>query len=161
MSVRVLLVDDHSLVVEGLTNLLAAYGLEVVATARDGLEALAAARRCRPDLILMDIRMPRCDGLTATRLIKAELPELKIVMLTTSAEDDDLSEAIKSGACGYLLKSASSHQFAEALQGLEQGIPPFRRAWPSRFYASSPAWRASRARLHRPQRRCRRSATRV
>ncbi|MHB1415033.1 MAG: response regulator transcription factor [Chloroflexota bacterium] len=122
---RVLLVDDHRLVVEGLTNLLTAHGIEVVAAAHDGWEALAAARLSRPDVILMDIRMPRCDGLAATRLIKAQMPEMKIVMLTTSAEDDDLFEAIKSGACGYLLKSVSGQQFAESLLGLEQGIPPF------------------------------------
>ena len=122
---RVLLVDDHRLVVEGLTNLLTAHGMDVVATAYDGWEAVAEAQRCRPDLILMDIRMPGCNGLAATRLIKARMPELKIVMLTTSAEDEDLFEAIKSGACGYLLKSASGQQFIESLTGLEQGIPPF------------------------------------
>ncbi len=122
---RVILVDDHSLVVEGLTNLLTAHGIEVVGTAGDGLEALGVAQRCHPDLILMDVRMPRCDGLAATRLIKAQMPELRIVMLTTSADDDDLFEAVKSGACGYLLKSATSHEFVEALQGLERGIPPF------------------------------------
>jgi DNA-binding NarL/FixJ family response regulator len=122
---RVLLVDDHNLMVEGLTNLLTAHGIEVVGAAGDGLEALAAAQQCHPDLILMDIRMPRCDGLAATRLIKAQMPKLRIVMLTTSAEDDDLFEAIKSGACGYLLKSMSGHHFTQALLGLEQGAPPF------------------------------------
>lgn len=122
---RVLLVDDHRLMVEGLTNLLTAHGFEVVGAAQHGLEALELARSLRPDVILMDIRMPRCDGLAATRLIKAEMPEQRIVMLTTSAEDDDLFEAIKSGACGYLLKSAGGREFTEALHGLEQGIPPF------------------------------------
>ena len=122
---RVLLVDDHRLLVEGLTNLLTAHGIEVVGAAQDGLEALELARSLRPDVILMDIRMPGCDGLEATRLIKAQMPELKIVMLTTSTDDDDLFEAIKSGACGYLLKSANSREFTEALQGLEEGIPPF------------------------------------
>jgi DNA-binding NarL/FixJ family response regulator len=73
----------------------------------------------------MDIRMPRCDGLAATRLIKARMPEIKIVMLTTSADDQDLFESIKSGACGYLLKSVSGNEFIQALRGLEQGVPPF------------------------------------
>ena len=77
------------------------------------------------DLILMDIRMPVCDGLEATRRIKARQPEIKIVMLTTSAEDDDLFESIKSGATGYLIKNMSGEAFIEALRGLEQGIPPF------------------------------------
>jgi two-component system NarL family response regulator len=121
---RVLLVDDHRLMVEALTNLLSAYDIEVVGAAQNGVEAFELAGRLRPDVILMDIRMPRCDGLAATRLITAAMPGQRIVMLTTSAEDDDLFEAIKSGACGYLLKSASGHEFIEALQGLDQGIPP-------------------------------------
>jgi len=122
---RVLLADDHRLLVEGLSNLLTAHGIEVVGTASDGVEAVAQARALHPDLILMDIRMPRCDGLAATRLIKAQMPEIKIVMLTTSAEDRDLFESVKSGACGYLLKSVSGEGFIEALRGLEQGVPPF------------------------------------
>ncbi len=122
---RVLIVDDHRLVVEGLVNLLAAHGIEVVATAYDGSEAVFQARKSHPDVILMDIRMPGCDGLAATRLIKAQMPETKIVMLTASAEDDDLFEAVKSGASGYLLKSASGQEFLESLAGLEQGVPPF------------------------------------
>jgi DNA-binding NarL/FixJ family response regulator len=122
---RVLLVDDNRLLIEGLSNLLAAHGIEVAGMAKDGLEGIALARSLKPDLILMDIRMPHCNGLEATRRIKAQQPELKIVMLTTSAEDDDLFESIKSGACGYLIKSMSGEAFIEALHGLEEGIPPF------------------------------------
>lgn len=122
---RVLIVDDNRLLVEGLTNLLAAHGFEVAGTAADGEEAVSQAQKHRPDLVLMDIRMPRCDGLTATRLIKARMPETRVVMLTTSAEDDDLFEAVRSGACGYLLKSATGDEFAASLAGLEQGTPPF------------------------------------
>jgi len=122
---RVLLADDNRLLIEGLSNLLAAHGIQVVGTASDGAEAVAQARALHPDLILMDIRMPRCDGLAATRLIKVRMPEIKIVMLTTSAEDQDLFESVKSGACGYLLKSVSGKAFIEALRGLEEGIPPF------------------------------------
>jgi two-component system NarL family response regulator len=122
---RVLLVDDNRLLIEGLSNLLAAHGIEVVGMAKDGLEGIALARAIKPDLILMDIRMSHCNGLEATRRIKAVQPELKIVMLTTSAEDDDLFESIKSGACGYLIKSMSGDAFIEALHGLEEGIPPF------------------------------------
>jgi DNA-binding NarL/FixJ family response regulator len=123
--VRILIVDDHALVVEGLCNLLASRGFEVVGTAGDGQEGVERALRLEPDLVLMDIRMPRCDGLAATRLIKAQRPGMKIVMLTTSAEDDDLFEAIKSGACGYLLKSTRGAEFIQALHGLEEGTPPF------------------------------------
>ena len=92
--------------------------------ARDGLEALAQARRLRPDVIFMDIEMPGCDGLAATRLIKAELPEIQIVMLTMHAEDEKLFEAIKSGAIGYLLKDMRSDAFLDLLAGLEGGEPP-------------------------------------
>jgi DNA-binding NarL/FixJ family response regulator len=122
---RVLLVDDNRLLIEGLSNLLAAHGIEVAGMGKDGLEGIALASSLKPDLILMDIRMPHCNGLEATRRIKAVQPELKIVMLTTSAEDDDLFESIKSGACGYLIKSMSGEAFIEALHGLEEGIPPF------------------------------------
>jgi DNA-binding NarL/FixJ family response regulator len=113
------------LLLEGLSNLLDAHGVQVAGMARDGLEALALARSLGPDLILMDIRMPRCDGLTATRLIKAELPAVKIVILTTSNEDQDLFEAVKSGACGYLLKSMDADELIECLEQAQQGVPPF------------------------------------
>jgi DNA-binding NarL/FixJ family response regulator len=102
---RVLLVDDHRILVEGLSNLLAAHGIEVLGVASDGLEAIALAQELCPEVILMDIRMPRCDGLSATRQIKVLRPEIQIVMLTTSAEDQDLFESVKSGASGYLLKN--------------------------------------------------------
>jgi DNA-binding NarL/FixJ family response regulator len=122
---RILLADDNRLLLEGLANLLSAYGIEVLGMADDGLAAVALAQALHPDLILMDIRMPRCDGLEATRRIKALQPEIKIVMLTTSAEDTDLFESVKSGATGYLIKSMSGDAFIEALRGLEQGVPPF------------------------------------
>ena len=122
---RVLLVDDHRLMSDGVSNLLTAHGIEVLGVASDGVEAIALVQELRPDVILMDIRMPRCDGLSATRQIKAMWPEIKILMLTTSAEDQDLFESVRSGAAGYLLKSISGDAFIEALQGLEQGTPPF------------------------------------
>jgi len=122
---RVLLVDDHRLFLEGLSNLLAAEGITVVGQAHDGLEALAAARRLRPDVILMDIHMPRCDGLCATRLIKAEMPECKIVILTMSEEEQALFEAVKSGASGYLLKRLDAESFFTYLAELQAGHPPF------------------------------------
>ena len=122
---RVLLVDDNRLMLEGLSNLLEANGIQVAGVATDGLQGAAMAHALHPDLILMDIRMPVCDGLEATRRIKARQPETKIVMLTTSAEDDDLFESIKSGATGYLIKNMSGEAFLEALRALEQGTPPF------------------------------------
>lgn len=122
---RVLLVDDHSLFLEGLRNLLIAERIEVVGQAHDGLEALALARRLHPDVILMDIAMPRCDGLTATRLIKAEMAECKIIMLTISEDEQYLFEAVKSGASGYLLKNLDAEDFFTYLAELQAGHPPF------------------------------------
>lgn len=122
---RVLLVDDHALFLEGLRNLLLSEGIGVVGLARDGLEALAQARRLHPDVILMDIQMPRCDGLAATRLIQAELPACKIVILTMSDDEQDLFEAVKSGASGYLLKSLDAAEFFAYLAELQAGHPPF------------------------------------
>lgn len=122
---RVLLVDDHALFQEGLSNLLASAGIQVVGQARDGFEALALARRVKPDVILMDIHMPRCDGVAATRLIKANMPQVKIVMLTMSEDEQDLFEAVKSGASGYLLKSLQANEFFNYLAELQAGHPPF------------------------------------
>ncbi len=118
---NVLLVDDHPLFLDGLKNLLTGRGVHVVGMARDGWEALEKARSLHPDVILMDIEMPGCDGLAATRLIKAERPDVKIVMLTMSSEDEDLFEAIQSGACGYLLKTLDTEQFFARLIEVEQG----------------------------------------
>ena len=118
---KILLVDDHPLFLDGLRNLLSARGLQVIGAARDGFEALEKARALQPDVILMDIRMPRCDGLCATRLIKAEMPEVQVVMLTMSAEEEDLFEAIRSGASGYLLKTQDTEQFFAMLAGLAKG----------------------------------------
>ena len=122
---KVLLVDDNRLMLEGLQNLLEVHDVQVAGMAADGQQAVVLARTLKPDVILMDIRMPRCDGLTAIRLIKAESPEMKIVVLTTSTDDQDLFEAVKSGACGYLLKSINADTLIEALIQAQEGIPPF------------------------------------
>ena len=124
-ALRVLLVDDHALFLEGLRNLLTSEGIQVVGLAHDGLDALTQARRLHPNLILMDIQMPLCDGVSATRLIKAEMPDCKIVMLTMSADDRDLFEAVKSGASGYLLKRLDAVEFFTYLAELQTGHPPF------------------------------------
>jgi len=122
---KILLVDDHLLFLEGITNLLQSEGFQVVGAAHDGFEALAKARQLKPDLILMDIRMPNCDGVSATRLIKAEMPEIKIVMLTMSEDEENLFEAVRSGASGYLLKSLDAQNFLNYLNELQKGHPPF------------------------------------
>jgi len=122
---RILLADDHPLFLEGVKNLLTIRGFEVVGAARDGIDVLEKARTLKPEVILMDIQMPHLDGLAATRLVKAELPDIKIVMLTMSENDEDLFEAVKSGASGYLLKSDDTDKFFELLSGLMQGEVPF------------------------------------
>ena len=118
---RVLLADDHPLFLDGLHSLLTSHGIDVVGTARDGVEALEGARTLRPDVILMDIQMPRVDGLAALRLVKAELPDIKVVMLTMSAEDQQLFDAIKWGASGYLLKAQDTDDFFTLLEGIPRG----------------------------------------
>ncbi len=106
---------------EGLRDLINRRGFEVVGTAKDGMEALIKARLLRPDMILMDLQMPRCNGLTATKLIKEEMPEIKIVILTMSDREQDLLEAIRSGATGYLLKGLQTEEFVEQLTSLALG----------------------------------------
>ncbi|MBN1483803.1 MAG: response regulator [Chloroflexia bacterium] len=121
---RVLLVDDHPLFLDGLRNLLMARGIPVIGIARDGCEAQEKARALHPDVIVMDLNMPRCDGLAATRAIKEEFPETKIVILTVSEDENALFEAIKSGASGYLLKSLEANQFCSLLTNLmDDGAP--------------------------------------
>jgi DNA-binding NarL/FixJ family response regulator len=127
---RILLADDHDLFREGLVSLISAQpDLEVVGEARDGFEALTLARDLRPDLIVMDISMPVCDGLEATRLIRAagDVPEARIVILTVHEEDKKLFEAIKAGANGYLLKSTNSTGFLRGVRSALAGdatLPP-------------------------------------
>ncbi len=127
MAMRVLLADDHPLFRDGLATLLLARGMEVVGEASNGLEALEMARALKPELILMDVNMPQMSGLEATRLIKTEMPETKIVILTVSDDDENLFEAIKSGAQGYLLKSMPSQTFFELLNGVAHGEAPISR----------------------------------
>lgn len=118
---RVMLVDDRSLIRNGIASLLISHGHEVVAEANDGREAIELVETSNPELILMDIQMPGMGGLEATRLIKAKHPESKIVMLTVSDDENDLFEAVKSGAHGYLLKDLEAQEFFEALDAIERG----------------------------------------
>ena len=122
---RILLADDHDLFREGLASLINAQSdLEVVGQATDGLEALALAHEHRPDLVIMDIRMPVCDGLEATRQIRADWPEARIIILTVNDEDEKLFDAIKSGASGYMLKNTNSAGFLEGVRSALAGEAP-------------------------------------
>jgi DNA-binding NarL/FixJ family response regulator len=120
---RILIADDHTLFRESLKSVLTSRGFEIVGEAREGREAVDLARRLAPDLVLMDLAMPGLDGLSATRLISAEMPQVKVVILTGSDEDAQLFEAIKSGAQGYLLKSLESRDFFALLEGVGRGEP--------------------------------------
>jgi DNA-binding NarL/FixJ family response regulator len=120
---RILIADDHTLFRDSLRSLLTARGFEVIAEAGDGREAVELARRLQPDVILMDLGMPGIDGLAATRLISAEVPQVKVVILTASDDDAKLFEAIKSGAQGYLLKNLESREFFSLLEGVSRGEP--------------------------------------
>lgn len=120
---RILIADDHSLFRDGLRSLLQAQGHEILGEAKNGREAVALARELRPDLVLMDVQMPELDGIEATRLISAEMPEMKVVMLTASEEETKLFDAIKSGAQGYLLKNLEAETFFEMLERAHRGEP--------------------------------------
>jgi DNA-binding NarL/FixJ family response regulator len=120
---KILIADDHALFRDSLRSLLEAHGIEVIGEAGNGREAFELARRLQPDVVLMDLSMPDVDGLAATRLISAELPGVKVVVLTASDEDSKLFEAIKSGAQGYLLKNLESEEFFSLLEGVGRGEP--------------------------------------
>ena len=118
-SIRVLLADDHALMRHGLRLIIDSQeDMEVVGEASDGFEALELAEELRPDIILMDIAMPRCDGLEATRRVKRRLPEIKIIVLTIHEEAGSLLEAVWSGARGFLLKKARADELIAALRGV-------------------------------------------
>ncbi len=126
--VRILIVDDHALFRKGVASLIKPMGaMQVVGEASSGEEALAKAIALRPDVILMDIHMPDMDGIEATRRIKADLPDVQVVILTMSDEDEHLFEAIKSGAQGYLLKGIDPDEFLRRLEGLGRGEAPISR----------------------------------
>lgn len=124
MVTRVLVVDDHPLVRDGLASLLRLRGYEVAGEAANGAEAVEMAKATRPDIILMDISMPEMDGLQATRLITSQDPEVRVVVLTVSDDDNTLFEAIKAGARGYLLKNTDTAPFFDMLAGVERGEAP-------------------------------------
>jgi DNA-binding NarL/FixJ family response regulator len=119
---RILLVDDHALFRKAIISLLGeAAEFSVVGEAATGQEALEQARKLQPDLILMDLSMPEMDGLEATRRIKAENPEVRIVILTIEEEDQNLFEAVKSGAQGYLLKKVEPAVLYDTLRRVSRG----------------------------------------
>ena len=121
-AIRVMLVDDHAVVRSGLATFLYAYeDFELVGEASDGEEALRLCGRVHPDVILMDLIMPRMDGATATRAIRERYPDVQILVLTSFKEDNLVHDALKSGAIGYLLKNVTSDELANAIRAAYRG----------------------------------------
>jgi len=119
--IRVLLADDHTLLREGLRRSLEGAGLTIVAEARDGEEAVALAEEHRPDIVLMDVTMPKGGGVEATRVIRSRLPDVEVVMLTMHAEPAMVGEAVRAGAAGYLVKDCTTDDIVSMLQAVAGG----------------------------------------
>jgi len=121
--VRILIADDHALFRDGLRSLLQSQGHEIVGEAPNGRIAVELATQLRPDLVLMDVSMPELDGVSATRELTAALPDVKVIILTASEQNDTLFDAIKAGAQGYLLKNLEADEFFALLDRAANGEP--------------------------------------
>jgi DNA-binding NarL/FixJ family response regulator len=145
----VLVVDDQELVRAGFAMILRRGGIDVLGEARDGHEAVSAAADLRPDVVLMDVRMPKLDGIEATRLITTQRPETKVVVLTTFDLDEYVYAAVRAGACGFLLKDIAPTDLVHAVGVAARGdallAPALTRRLLGRFAAApSPQARANR-----------------
>jgi DNA-binding NarL/FixJ family response regulator len=120
--IRVVIVDDHALFRRGLDRVLSDEpDIEVVGEAADGVDAVARARELAPDIVIMDVRMPRASGIEAARTIRAVLPETKVIMLTVSDLEEDLYDAVRAGVNGYLLKEVAIEEVADAVRAVAAG----------------------------------------
>ena len=125
VAIRLLIADDHALVRSGLRSMLEREpGIDIVGEARNGREAVELCRSLRPDLVLMDVRMPDMDGLEATRAIKRELPETGVLMVTMHENRDYMLEANKAGAAGYVLKDAARDELVGPVRHVARHAPP-------------------------------------
>ncbi len=144
--IRVMLADDHPVYRDGLAALLGSVpGIEVVATAGTGEEAVASAAELQPDVVVMDVQMPGIDGIEATRRVTADSPHIGVVVLTMAEEDSTLFAAMRAGARGYLLKGANQAEIVRAITAVAQGEAIFGPAIATRvaeFFAGAPAARS-------------------
>jgi DNA-binding NarL/FixJ family response regulator len=147
VSARVLIADDQALVRAGFHKLLETAGIDVVGEAADGREAVDMARRLRPSIVLMDIRMPRLDGIEATRLLTADAEGIRVLILTTFGLDDYVYEALRAGASGFMLKDAPPEELLAAIEVIARGdaliAPAVTRSVIEEFVRRSPAAAAS------------------
>ncbi|WP_019505191.1 response regulator transcription factor [Pleurocapsa sp. PCC 7319] len=135
--ISLLLVDDQDIFRQGLATLLATEeDLEVVGQARNGREAIALSEQLQPDVILMDVRMPICDGVSATREIHQRYPWMRILILTTFEDDEYVWQSLQAGAMGYILKRKSSEQMAIAIRAVAQGYSQLSSAIAPRIFAN-------------------------
>lgn len=148
---RILLADDHALFRDGVASLLGAWGHEIVGQASDGSEAVEAIDRLKPDLVLMDVRMPGMSGIEAIKALGLRHPKTAVVMLTVSEDEDDLFEAIKAGARGYLFKSLDARQLRTMIEAVERGEAAITPATAARILArwASPTGAPPGSREHR------------
>ena len=121
MTIRLMLADDHRMLREGLSRSMSEHGFDVVGEARDGVEAVNMAYSLTPDVVLMDVSMPEMDGVEACRQVRMAVPGTKVVMLTMHADQDVLANAIRAGACGYLVKDCSTEEIADAVRMASNG----------------------------------------
>jgi DNA-binding NarL/FixJ family response regulator len=133
LPIRVLVADDHTLVREGLCALLAADdAIEVVAEAHDGVDALNKCRECKPDIAVLDIAMPKLNGLLATRRIRSDFPEIKVLVLSMYSEEEYVTEALRAGASGFIMKDAAASELISALKTVSRG---------ERFLSPTVSWK--------------------
>ena len=123
--VRVVIAEDRRLIREAFEKMLGALGIDVVATAVDGDEAVLRCRELQPDVVLMDLRMPRCDGVEATRRIRAERLPTRVIVLSDFRDDDSVFAALESGAVGYLTKESSAEDIIQAIESVARGEASF------------------------------------
>lgn len=146
---RVMVVDDHPMWRDAVARDLAEAGFDVVATAGDGLQAVRRARAAAPDVLVLDLNLPGLPGVQVCKELVGGDPALRVLVLSASGEHADVLEAVKSGATGYLLKSASTRELLDAVRSTAAGDPVFTPAWPDWCSASTADWPPNRHRRRR------------